>query len=212
MSSTTDKKSKWNLKNVLRFLYIVGLLLVLYWVGHTSLVPVVAVEPEGIVYADQSAWRTYFVIEAPTLVRVHQADTICSRSNTSECSWADGIYPSGLPREHKDKKTVLQDPQEGGRSDNGPGNYRALIARLCHGAECSSPMQTGVTFAVCSADYEAQLWTNGFTIRGPIKSNNQDFGGNSNRNQGYGFEKFPGDAQAVAACNAHPHQAVVPIS
>ena len=169
------------------------------------------VEPDGFVAGDQNGWRTFFQIRQPTLIEVHGSDEICSGGNQTECSNPYGIYASGLPAEHSGKKTVLQDPREGGDSTVAAGNYRALLAQVCKDGICTGLTTTGRTFAVCPVGYdEAQLWFNGFTIFGNLKSNNQDFYGNTG---GYGFDKkSEGDPRAQTACATHAGQAIVRIA
>ncbi len=159
--------------------------------------------PRQVVYGYMNAWRDSFVQHEPALVTFGH-ELICSGSNPSECTDA-----AGSDKSDKSYKTVLQDwyPDSGGTKDGAAGRFRAVIARVRgDGGDYTAPLETGFAAAICRPG-TTQLRTNVWAWYGPVKTS-QNTAGNSGE---ISFQKSVGDPLAIAACKAHPDQAIVPI-
>lgn len=152
---------------------------------------------EALVRGSQNRWRSFFVIERPTLVEISRIDQVCK---DGLCSYADGVP---LPRQ--DLTTIFQDPAQSQELHGPPGPYRALLARACSHANnvefCSKTLAPGFRLAACMTGWEVQLWTNAFAADADTHSNVWDFVAVTG---GYGFTKSIGASEAVAACSTGP--------
>jgi hypothetical protein len=161
---------------------------------------------QPVVLGWQNQWQTFFPVHEDLLLTVGENDSICSGHKPSQCYHAEGPFKNWTPSELEDKKTVEQDPDQGGDQSAGPGTYRALIARICNGYTCTGIVEPGFQAAFCGSHVSgnAQLWTNGATRFGVLPVLQDFFYGTG----GISFEVEPSPV-AVAACAANPGKAII---